>query len=112
MYSHRNARQYIGQHVHCHTHFGTFEGVILHCTKEHLILAPVQKTAQPNMAGGMPGAGMPMTVDPDRYGPGPGPGGQGGPGGPGGQGGPGSGWHFAIPLAAILGITAVGMHWW
>ncbi len=41
-------------------------------------------------------------------GPGPGPGPGQGPSGP----GPGSGWHMAIPLAAILGITALGMHWW
>jgi hypothetical protein len=36
-----------------------------------------------------------------------------GPMGPGpGSPGPGGGWQLAIPLAAILGITAVGMHWW
>jgi hypothetical protein len=36
-----------------------------------------------------------------------------GPGGPGGFGGPppGGGWHIAIPIVAILGITAIGMHW-
>jgi hypothetical protein len=110
MVSRRHIQKYIGQHVHCHTHYGTFEGVIVHCTKEHIFLAPAVN--QPDgegwdgteMASGRPyplGPGGPM---------GPGPGGPMGPGP--GWGGGGGGWHLAIPLAAILGITAVGMHWW
>lgn len=109
MYTHRHIRPYIGKHVQCHTHFGTFQGVIVHCTKEHLVLMPVAQTARYGMDDG---AGMDDGRPWGMGGPGPGgpvgPGG--GPMGPGGGGG--GGWHFAIPLAAILGITAVGMHWW
>ncbi|QSO49150.1 hypothetical protein [Alicyclobacillus mengziensis] len=112
MYTHRHVRPYIGKHVQCHTHFGTFEGIVVHCTKEHLILMPAaQAAAHHTMDGGMGyGEGRPFGMGPW----GGGPAGPGGPMGPGGQGpaGPGGGWHFAIPLAAILGITAVGMHWW
>lgn len=117
MYTHRHVRQLIGQHVQCHTHYGTFQGVIKHCTKDHIILAPAPSYGEsaygygrsPELmsddSGRLWGMGGPM-----------GPGGPGGPVGPGGPMGPGGGpnspWHFAIPLAAILGITAVGMHWW
>lgn len=118
MYSHRHLRQYIGQHVRCHTHYGAFEGVIMHCTKDYVILAPAagirggdEHLPQAAGLGSLPGPadGRPFPMG--------GPGGpMGGPGGPmgpsGGPGWGGGGWHFAIPLAAILGITAVGMHWW
>lgn len=102
--SHRFVKKYMGQHVHCHTHYGTFQGVIVHCTKEHVFLAPVTRDGygwgEGPMADGRP---YPM-----------GPGGPGGPmgPGPGWGGGGGGGWHLAIPLAAVLGITALGLHWW
>ena len=113
--------QYVGQHIQCHTYYGTFHGVVVHCTKHHLILAPLHPhTGRPvpppriitaygrdhyATGGGMRPFGM-GPMGPQGPGPGPGPGQ--GPSGP----GPGSGWHMAIPLAAILGITALGMHWW
>lgn len=101
MVSHRHVRKYVGQHVHCHTHFGTFQGVIVHVGKHHIILGSVPTR--------LPG----YEVDPAAYMERQMPMGPGGPGGPGGRPpGGGGGWHMAIPIAAILGITAVGMHWW
>ena len=89
----RKLRKYIGFHVQCHTHYGTYQGVIVHCTKRHVILAPIQHVSAH-------GRYYPMGHGPM------------GPGGPGGPGpGWGGGWGLAIPLAAILGITAIGMHW-
>ncbi|MCL6453613.1 MAG: hypothetical protein K6T78_08310 [Alicyclobacillus sp.] len=107
MYSHHHIRKLLGQHVHCHTHYGVFEGVILHCTKDYVILAPAGPARLPAAEGWAADAaadGRPFF--------GPGPGGPVGPGGGPMGPGPGPGWHLAIPLAAILGITAVGMHWW
>lgn len=106
MITHRDIRRYIGQHIHCHTHFGTFQGVIVHISKHHIILGSVTESRP-----------MEPSIDPMlgtyRFGPGPGGPMGPGPGGPGGPGGgPGGGWQLAIPLAAIIGITAVGMHWW
>ncbi|MFD1677522.1 hypothetical protein [Alicyclobacillus fodiniaquatilis] len=100
MVTHRHVRKLLGQHVQCHTHFGTFQGVIVHLNKHHIILGhvPSRETAwqwDPNyeMLRQMPmGPGGPVGMPPG--------------------GGPGGGWHMAIPIAAILGITAVGMHWW
>ncbi|WP_067619326.1 hypothetical protein [Alicyclobacillus acidiphilus] len=100
MITYRDIRPYIGQHIQCHTHFGTFQGVIIHISKHHIILGSV-KDARPYVDPVL-GEYRPMPM---------GPGGPVGPGGPGGPGGP-SGWQLAIPIAAILGITAVGMHWW
>ncbi|WDL97973.1 hypothetical protein [Alicyclobacillus sp. ALC3] len=101
----------VGKQVSCHTHFGVFHGVIVHCTEEHVILAPM--FAHHVHAGPAP---YPIHIRADdaqgRWGPGgygPGPGGP-GPGGPGGPGG-GGGWHIAVPLAAIIGVTAIGLHW-
>ncbi len=92
MITHHYIRKFLGQHVQCHTHYGTFQGVIVNLTKHHIILGVVPAEHHPRQ--------MPM-----------GPGGPMGPG-PGGPMGPGGGWHMAIPLAAIIGITALGMHWW
>ncbi|WP_074692081.1 hypothetical protein [Alicyclobacillus hesperidum] len=90
MLTHHDIRKYIGQHVHCHTPFGTFQGIVVHLSKHHLILGSVRTpTSLVAYEQSEPFRQMPM-----------------------GPGGPGSGWHFAIPLAAILGITAIGMHWW
>ncbi|SHJ97889.1 hypothetical protein [Alicyclobacillus tolerans] len=97
-------RKMLGQPVACHTHFGIFHGVIVHCTKHHVILMrqtraedwnaiPAEFHAYPSQEH------RPFGIPP--YG--------GGPGTPPGWGG--GGWHFAIPLAAIIGIAAVGMHW-
>ena len=116
MVSHRWIKQYLGQHVQCHTPYGTFHGVLVQATKSHLILAPVSMSHR-----GVSGMnGVQPDYRPFPMGPGgPGPGGPMGPGGPGGPGGPmgpggggGGGWHVAIPLAAILGVTALGLHWW
>lgn len=101
MVSHRHVKNLLGKPVYCHTHFGTFKGVIIHTSKHHIILGSVHQMGRP----------VPAAWDDRAFGMGPGPGGPMGPGpGPGGHGGPG--WGLAIPLAAILGITAVGMHWW
>ncbi len=109
MISHRHAQKLLGQHVQCHTVYGTFHGVIVHSTSNHLILAPA-------LSEEYPGAMESAMHEEVRWGPGPGgpagPGGPMGPQGPGPGGGGGGGWHMAIPLAAILGITVVGMHWW
>lgn len=104
MVSYRWAKQYLGQHIQCHTPYGIFHGVLIKTTKSHVILAPTYSAAS-----GMP-ASASMHEDYRQYPMGPGPGGPMGPG-PGGPGG-GGGWHMAIPLAAILGITALGLHWW
>lgn len=95
----------IGKHVSCQTHFGVFHGVIVHCTEQHVILAPVPAYQVPAGAAPYP-AHMHRTEDSEgRFGPG-----GYGPG-PVGPGGPGGGWHIAVPLAAIIGVTAIGMHW-
>ena len=96
-------KNYIGQHIQCHTHFGTFQGVVVHLTKHHIILGRVpvsreQVDFNPIVIGMEDG--RPFGFGPMGGGPGP------------GNPGPGGRWHMAIPLAAILGITAVGMHWW
>ncbi|WAH35741.1 hypothetical protein [Alicyclobacillus dauci] len=105
MVTHRNVRKYLGQHVQCHTPFGTFQGVVVHLSKHHIILGSV--VSREEAMASYPEDGM------YRFGPmGPGPGGPVGPGGPTPPPGGGGGWHVAIPIAAILGITAVGMHWW
>lgn len=100
MITYRHASRYLGKYVQCHTHFGTFQGVIIHLSKHHIILGRVPSrasepeyaissfTSERNMMP--PGGGGPKTPPP----------------------GGGGGWHMAIPIAAILGITAVGMHWW
>lgn len=114
--THRLIRKFVGHHVHCHTQYGTFEGVIVTCTKQHIILAPMKKHRHPQ-----------PFVDDSEYGwdyrpffpmgpGGPPPGGPSGPGWGGGGwggggGGGGGGWNLAIPLAAILGVTAIGLHW-
>lgn len=99
MVTQRHVRQYLGQHVQCHTPFGTFQGIVVHLSKHHIILGGISKRSPYEMEQAtMAYRQMPM-----------GPGG--GPVGPGGPP-PGGGWHLAIPIAAILGITAVGMHWW
>ncbi|GGI97653.1 hypothetical protein GCM10010885_04170 [Alicyclobacillus cellulosilyticus] len=123
-------RKFLGHPVACHTHFGTFRGVLVHCNRTHLILAVHRLPAAP-----APGLSFGITPlvrfgpgprpNPGPWGPGPGHGGPGpwgpgpGPWGPGPWGPPGgppprpvSGWHLAIPLAAVIGITAIGMHWW
>lgn len=115
MVSHHHAKKYLYQHVQCHTCFGTFHGVIIRCTKHHIVLGSigfdrvpiVDDELRPYPMGGPMGPG-------GGHGWG---GGGGGPMGPGGGhgwggGGGGPGWGIAVPLAAILGITAVGMHWW
>lgn len=98
----------IGKQVSCHTHFGVFHGVIVHCTEQHIILAPMLVPYNPS--GHAPHHAHAHRTDeaearwgPGGYGPGPG----GPPGGPGG----GGGWHIAVPLAAIIGVTAIGLHW-
>ncbi|MBX5437832.1 MAG: hypothetical protein IRZ33_11555 [Alicyclobacillaceae bacterium] len=91
----RYVRRFVGQHVQCHTFYGTFQGVVIRCTKHHIILAPIP--AVYTVHGPWP--------HPRQF-----PVGPVGPGGPGP--GWGSGWQIAIPLAAIVGITALGMHWW
>lgn len=103
MISRHYVRSLIGQHIHCHTHYGTFHGVVVHCTKHHLILVPAYAVSAPTHAEN--------SVDDARWGPG-GYGSGPGPGGYGPGGGGGGGWHIAIPLAAIIGVTALGMHWW
>jgi hypothetical protein len=131
--THRFLEKFIGQHIHCYTHFGTFRGVIVHCTKRHIILSAAPRTpymdptwsteemsdARPFLSGpwgpGGPGYGPgpgPGYGPGPGFGPGPGPGHGPGPGPGPGWGGGGGGWGFAIPLAAILGVTAIGMHWW
>lgn len=98
MISHRHVKKYLHKHIQCQTCFGTFHGVIIHCTKHHIVLGSVGFDRADDE--GYPVRPYPMM--------GPGPGGP-GPGGPGwGGGGP---WSIAIPIAAIIGITAVGMHW-
>lgn len=98
----RHFLQFVGQHVECHTYYGSFHGVIVHCTKHHLILRPIHPgpnrlVPPPAILVADASTGyrqMPM-----------------GPMGP-GQGGQGpNGWQMAIPLAAILGVTALGLHW-
>ncbi|MDQ0188988.1 hypothetical protein JI721_02100 [Alicyclobacillus cycloheptanicus] len=109
MISRHYVRSLIGQQVQCHTHYGVFHGVVAHCTKHHLILIPSYAAESTPAAAG---------VGDHRWGPwGYGPGGPAGPGGPGPGGygpgpGGGGGWQIAIPLAAIIGVTAIGMHWW
>jgi hypothetical protein len=100
-------RKHLGRHIHCHTQYGMFEGVVVHCSKNHIILDRVP-TREEEMQS------ISDSYELDLHRPYPmGPMGPGGPLGP-GPGGPnfGGGWHMAIPLAAIVGITAVGMHWW
>lgn len=109
MEMYREYRRHLGQHIQCHTHCGTFEGVVVYCSKNHIILNRVPMHGEEMRSINDSYDGLDY-----RFGPG-GPYGPGGYGpGPGGPGGPnfGGGWHMAIPLAAILGITAVGMHWW
>lgn len=99
----RDIRGYLGRHVHCHTRFGRFQGVVVHVTRHHLILqhaVRLDADAPLGHARGMfgPGpCGMPPGPPQNPYGP---------------PGGPPNPWHLAIPLAAILGITAIGIHWW
>jgi|GEM_PF-2226011 len=105
MVSHRHVKSLLGHAVYCHTVFGTFKGIIIHTTKRHIILGAIRDPFRP-----LPPDGAYRPFGMWHGGPA-GPGGPGGPGGPSpGPGGPG--WGLAIPLAAILGITAVGMHWW
>ncbi|MCL6631564.1 MAG: hypothetical protein K6T63_02945 [Alicyclobacillus herbarius] len=90
MVTHHHVRKLLGRPVKCHTIFGTFHGIVIHCSKHHIILGAV---TSPRQFGTGPYRPYPM--------------------GPwGGPGMPGGGWHVAIPLAAILGITAIGLHWW
>ncbi|EPZ48248.1 MULTISPECIES: hypothetical protein [Alicyclobacillus] len=103
MVTHRHVREYLGKHVHLHTRYGSFEGVIVHLNRHHIILGHVP-VRDPQLGA------LPMSYfQPDEalrqmpLGPG------GPPVPPPGGGG---GWHIAIPLAAIIGITAIGMHWW
>ncbi|WP_067932040.1 hypothetical protein [Alicyclobacillus kakegawensis] len=91
MVTHRQVRKLLGQQVQCRTIFGTFHGVVIHCSKHHIILGAVKH---------------PPPAHKPTYRPYPA-----GPWG-GGPGMPGGGWNLAIPLAAILGITAIGLHWW
>ncbi|MCL6515443.1 hypothetical protein [Alicyclobacillus sp.] len=77
-------QRYLGRCVQCHTHYGTFYGVMVHCTPHHVILAPIPYFHLRGPTGPM-GGGPPWG---------------------------GGGWNLAIPLAAILGITAIGIHWW
>ncbi|WP_041707948.1 hypothetical protein, partial [Alicyclobacillus acidocaldarius] len=100
----REVREYLGRHVHCHTHFGSFQGMVVHVTRHHLILqnavradAPIPSLDHPRGLFGPGPNGMPPGPPQNPYGP---------------PGGPQSPWHLAIPLAAILGITAIGIHWW
>lgn len=95
----RYFRKFLGQNVQCHTPFGTFQGVVVHTTKHHIILGRVPARDE-WMMDGVPAAYFPRQMPM-------------GPGGP-GWGGPGGGggWHIAIPIAAIIGITALGLHWW
>lgn len=90
-------RRLLGHRVVCQTHYGTFDGVVVHCTKYHVVLAPAHPQAMMSAPYG--------PYDPLRQYPPMGPGGPYGPGG-------GGGWNVAIPLAAIIGITALGLHWW
>lgn len=117
----KRLRRYVGRCVQCHTHFGTFHGVMVHCTSHHLILAPIPAAApapHPAWPASAVTAGTPSAayaLPRGWFTPGPGAPGGPGPGGPPPGGGPpwgGGGWNLAIPLAAILGITAIGMHWW
>lgn len=100
MVTHHHMKRYLWKRIQCHTCFGTFHGVVIRCTKHHIVLGSF----------GFDRDGVP-TADMRPFGMGYGPGPM-GPGGPGWGGGGGGGWNIAIPLAAILGITAVGMHWW
>jgi hypothetical protein len=93
MLTHRHMRRLLGQRVQCHTIFGTIHGVIVRCNKHYVILG---SGSDPERDGTMEIRSYPM-------------GPMGGPGLPPGGGG---GWQVAIPLAAILGITAIGLHWW
>lgn len=104
MVTHHHVKRYLHKRVQCHTCFGTFHGIIIHCTKHHIVLGSIGFNRDFEPAADM---------RPYPMGPGGGPGWGGGPGYGGGPGpGGGGGWNIAIPLAAILGITAVGMHWW
>ena len=109
MITHKIVRKFIGQHVECHTPYGTIHGIVVHATKHHVFLAPIAVVSHPNEP---PVRGMTPDYRPFPMGPGGPPMGPGGPMGGPGPGGPGGGWHVAIPLAAILGITALGLHWW
>ncbi len=105
MVSHHAIRKLIGQPIRCHTPYGTFSGMVVHCTRKYLILAPHWHSLSR-------GSTWPPGNEIDAYrpffgGPAMGPGGPGYP-----PPRPGGGWHLAIPLAAILGITAIGMQWW
>jgi len=93
MITHHHIRRLLGHTVHCHTPYGTIRGVVIRCTKHHVFLASVHtpRAGYPNAP--YFGRHMPM-----------------GPGGPGM--GSGGGWQMAVPIAAILGITALGLHWW
>ncbi len=109
MITHEYLRKFLGQFIECHTHYGAFQGIIVKCTKHHIILGrmPTPQTwraADIDLSSTTPASYFPRHI-PMR---------PGGPGSPMGPGGPGfgGGWHMAIPLAAILGITALGMHWW
>lgn len=99
MIRHSHVLQYLGKHIQCHTHFGMFQGIVVHCTKHYVILGRLPMRQDGELAE--------ASFFPRQY---PMGGGQMGPGG--GPGWGGGGWHIAVPLAAILGITAVGMHWW
>lgn len=101
MITYRHASRYLGQHVQCHTHFGTFQGIVIHLSKHHIILGRVpNRSTMPEY----PAYATSSYADNRKMMP-PGPGGPQPPP-------PGGGWHMAIPIAAILGITAVGLHWW
>ncbi|WP_026974001.1 hypothetical protein [Alicyclobacillus contaminans] len=106
--THRLLHRFLGQHVACHTHFGTFRGVIVHCSKRYIILGVAHRDdpVSPWTADAIPEPHRPWFGGP------PGPAGPGYPPGTGPGGNWGGGWGLAIPLAAILGITAIGMHWW
>lgn len=96
----KHIQRFVGQHVECHTYYGTFQGVVVHCTKHHVVLAPIhpdigRRLPPPTILTGLDAQALRSMQM-----------------GPGGPPGPGPGWHMAIPLAAILGITALGLHWW
>lgn len=93
MITHHHVRRLLGHTIHCHTPYGTIRGVVIHCTKHHVFLA-VHTNRAPFRSAPYFARQMPM-----------------GPGNPHGMG-PGGGWQMAVPIAAILGITALGLHWW
>jgi len=98
-YTNHHIRQWLGHHVHCHTQYGNITGIVVHYTKHHVFLLPihVQRDVE-NASWEIPVDHRPLPMGPV------------GPSGP--RPGYGPAWHLAIPVAAILGITALSMHAW